>query len=895
MVSCRRFFSLLGLILSTTGTTSAADLKGDGTTPDAPVVPGAYIVEFEGGQDTDSFYRDLEAADVSASRRVNLDSSLFKGCSFQLQGNPDGGNITEKIAEMPKVKNLWPVRLINFPKDEVIWAGNDSRALTAAQKRQESANDSYVPHAMTQVDKLRADGVTGKGIRIGIVDTGIDYRHPALGGCFGPGCLVSYGTDLVGDAYTGRNTPVPDPDPHDNCAGHGTHVAGIIAAQANPLGFTGAAPDVTLGAYRVFGCRGGTGNDVLIAAFLQAYEDGSDIITASVSGSSGWTEDPWAVTVQRIVEAGVPCTLSADNVGSNGLFFAASAANGKKVAAVGSVESTELPLLLLEASYSVGNSSPSQEFGWTAGNPSFPNITMPLWALAVNTNGSEHACEPLPVNTPDLSRYIVLVRQAPCSYSLQAENILAKGGSRMMVYGETHSTSLVYVADVKEMKSAGMVTARQGAEWIDLLRRGKEITLNIIDSALAGHIIESAPNVESGGYVSTFSSWGPTWEVDVKPQFTAPGGNILSTYPLALGGYAVLSGTSMSCPLAAAIYALVSQVRGTLDPETLERVLSSTSNPNVWFDGSIASNILAPVPQQGGGMLQAYDAAHTTTILSVSSISFNDTANFISSANFSIQNTGAQDVTYDLSHVEAVTMYTFEPGAVYPSYFPNPIANSSASLSFSSSKVTVPAGGSVEITVVPTPPAGLDASLLPVYSGYIALNGTNGESLSIPYLGVVGSMYEAAPIIDPNYAYLTHYNDPNLNPAPANETWTLPYPTPKTVANATIDYPTSLIQLNVGTPILRCDIVPVGDFAGNTTNVVGVDIVGSVQNFPHEYAPRVYFITAFTGMTAEGTVVPPGRYKFLVRALKIFGDRNKAEDYETISMVPFNLKYEGGT
>lgn len=58
------------------------------------------------------------------------------------------------------------------------------------------------------------------------IDTGIDYYHPALGGCFGEGCLVAYGFDLVGDDYDGSNTPVPDPDPLDTCEGHGTHVAG---------------------------------------------------------------------------------------------------------------------------------------------------------------------------------------------------------------------------------------------------------------------------------------------------------------------------------------------------------------------------------------------------------------------------------------------------------------------------------------------------------------------------------------------------------------------------------------------------------------------------------------------------------------------------------------------
>lgn len=85
--------------------------------------------------------------------------------------------------------------------------------------------------------------ITGKGIKVGVIDTGVDYMHPALGGCFGENCRVAYGYDFVGDDYNGENTPNPDDDPRDTCNGHGTHVTGIIGARDTALHFTGIAPD----------------------------------------------------------------------------------------------------------------------------------------------------------------------------------------------------------------------------------------------------------------------------------------------------------------------------------------------------------------------------------------------------------------------------------------------------------------------------------------------------------------------------------------------------------------------------------------------------------------------------------------------------------------------------
>ena len=104
-------------------------------------------------------------------------------------------------------------------------------------------------HTLQGVDKVHAQGYFGKGVTVCLIDTGVDYTHPDLGGGFGPGHKVAFGYDFVGDGFNGTNKPVPDADPLDQCSGHGTHVAGIVGANpGNPYGFEGVAYESTLGA-----------------------------------------------------------------------------------------------------------------------------------------------------------------------------------------------------------------------------------------------------------------------------------------------------------------------------------------------------------------------------------------------------------------------------------------------------------------------------------------------------------------------------------------------------------------------------------------------------------------------------------------------------------------------
>jgi subtilisin family serine protease len=142
----------------------------------------------------------------------------------------DEEETVNEIVSLATVKSIWPVRRVNVPVEKKITTGTSitpEQVASALRKRQDNGSeaDTFSTHVQTQVDQLRAAGCTGEGVKVAVIDTGIDYLHPALGGGFGDGYLVSYGYDLVGDNYTGYNTPVPDDDPYD-CGGHGTHVAG---------------------------------------------------------------------------------------------------------------------------------------------------------------------------------------------------------------------------------------------------------------------------------------------------------------------------------------------------------------------------------------------------------------------------------------------------------------------------------------------------------------------------------------------------------------------------------------------------------------------------------------------------------------------------------------------
>jgi subtilisin family serine protease len=154
-------------------------------------------------------------------------------------------------------------------------------------------------------------GTEGDSIVVGIIDTGIDYKHPALGGGFGSGYKVIGGYDIINN----------DNDPMDD-AGHGTHVAGIVAADGEEV--KGVAPKAWLMAFKVLDADGWGTEESVIAGIERAvdpnddgdFSDRVDIANMSLSGP-GNPDDAVSTAVDHAVELGVVFCIAADNSGDN--------------------------------------------------------------------------------------------------------------------------------------------------------------------------------------------------------------------------------------------------------------------------------------------------------------------------------------------------------------------------------------------------------------------------------------------------------------------------------------------------------------------------------------------------------------------------------------------------
>lgn len=579
----------------------------------------------------------------------------------------------------------------------------------------------FSPNNISGVGKVHQEGNFGAGIKIGVIDSGVNYNDGPLGGCFGPGCKIAGGYDYVGDEFDGTNNLAPDNDPFDNCYGHGTFVAGIIGADLpNLYNVSGVAPRAEQYHYRIFSCYGSTTNDIVAQAMLDAYDQGMDIINLSLGEGGSWTESMLGVLASRIANMGVPVVAAAGNEGQAGAIYLNNPATGVDAWSIGSVDNTVLP------AQNATVSTRSQPLTYLFSRP-LTEGTFPLVAYTTNYPVSNDAC-PVPDNASiDVENSVVLVQlSTDCDMLTQAKNLYAAGVQTVLVIG-LPGQELQYAPGYP--LNYAQISAEDGQYLLSQLRAGVNVSITF------GFAPYALPNRFTPALPSSLSGIGPTNDLYMKPQIMAPGGYIVSLAPTE-SGFGFNAGTSFSTPFvsaAAALYMAAKGGRANTSPAGILNALQATSS---LIPVSVNDSRIDTAARSGAGLLQIYDAIHQSFTLSPTELLLNDTAYFQGSQSVTIRNTGNSKTKFRLSHVPAVTIYAFEDGS-YESAYPLPIADgATASVKLGKTTINLKAGESQTINIQFGYPPNVNKQRLPIYSGHIAIASDDGTTSEIPYLGM---------------------------------------------------------------------------------------------------------------------------------------------------------------
>jgi len=792
-----------------------------------------------------AFRKAAAAAGVRYSERRSF-NTLFNG--FSVDVSPAH---RAKLAMLPGVKAMYPVFNVAAPRPEAA-AGNAPQLVSAIEM-------TGAKVAQTTL------GLSGLGVKVGIIDTGIDIDHPAFGGSGSngttafPTARVVTGYDFVGDAYDAAGTgnaliPVPDANP-DDCAGHGTHVAGIVGA--NGGGIVGVAPKVSLGAYRVFGCVGSADSDIIVEAMERAYADGMQVVNMSLGSGRQWPQYPTSQAADRLVARGVVVVASAGNNGPGGsspdaLFATGAPGVGKDVISVASYDNAQLSFTVNGTPYG---------FNTASSGPVAPTSGSLTMARTGTTASADDGCTALLAGS--LTGKAALIRRGTCTFWQKAANAQAAGASAVVLYNNVAGALNPSVSGTPAITIPVVaVTDTQGAA-LDAAIAAGTTTLTWTASYVSWPY-------GTGGLSSGFSSFGLAADLSLKPNVGAPGGGIYSSYPLELGGTASLSGTSMAAPHVAGGVALILEADPTIPANGMAARLQNSADPKAWAGGP-SLGYLDHVHKQGAGMLDIVGTVQSKTVVKPSQLSLGESTVGSHTRTITVANQSDAPVTYAITHVAGLaTGPNTQSGT---SYALTGIYDGPASVSFSTSTLTVPAHKGAKFDVTITANASLPERS--IYGGYIVLTPSDGgATYSVPFAGFKGD-YQSTQVLVPTrygFPWLAQLVGTSYNNRSTGGTFTM----------VDTDIPYFLIHLD---HLSRRVLLEAFDAdTGAAMNKVSVD-----QYVTRASTPEGFFAWAWDGTTfrAQGQVpelwatVPNGRYVVKVSVAKALGQLGNAADTET--------------
>jgi minor extracellular serine protease Vpr len=792
--------------------TSTTDMMVDETSPfwfveliSPPAAEGTDIATLMA--EKNAFRTNAKEAGLVYTERYAFDI-LWNGLSIQIAPSQ-----LAKLAHIPGVSNIYPVETVAIPEPD----------------------EGVTPELFTSLAMVGADiaqselGYTGEGIKVAVMDTGIDYDHPDLGGGFGEGYRVACGYDFVGDGFTGENTPVPDDDP-DDCHGHGTHVAGIIGANG---GVVGVAPEVTFGAYRVFGCTGYTWADIMIAAMEMALADGMDVLNMSIGAAYTWPQYPTAMAATRLVNMGMVVVASIGNEGASGVYSAGAPGLGEKVIGVASFDNTNVYLPY----FTVGD----ENIGYIPMEYAGPTPTSGTYEIVY----VGEACDPL---ADDLAGKVALISRGSCSFYDKALNAINAGAVAVVIHnnvpGLFHGTLGSPIDGITPVVGISL------EDGLFILSQASPIMMTWTDQ-------EALFVSPTGGLISSFSSYGLSPDLALKPDIGAPGGDIYSTYPLEKGGYATLGGTSQAAPHVAGAAALLLEAKPNTPSQAVRGILQNSADPAAWW-GYPGGPYLDNVHRQGAGMLDVDDAILSTTKIEPGKISAGESEAGPFAQILTIENNAGTAVTYDVSFVNALTT----GGVITPDFW-----LSDASVIFSADSVTVPADGTAVLTATIIPATG---PMYGQYGGYIVFTPQDGGQVyRVPFAGFVGD-YQGIEVLAP-----TPYDFPAVGWTPDGISFG--FAAPGQIFSMTgFDIPYFLVHFDHQPRTFHIDIYAENGKAWHRAY--------NEEYLPRNSTPTSFYAYPFDGTTFAGKkayTVPDGTYYAVISVLKANGDDDNPAHWET--------------
>ncbi len=502
-------------------------------------------------------------------------------------------------------------------------------------------------------------GLTGRGVRIGIIDSGIDYTHATFGGSGKvddylsnagtviesgtfPTEKVAGGTDFAGDNYdasgeNGSPSPLPDPDPLDpQASGHGTHVAAIAAGYgvldsgetfAGPYGVDsyrnifrvgpGVAPEAILYAFKIFGRMGATS---LVALGLDAAADPNgdgdtsdrmDVVNLSLGTHFATEAESGQYSgINRLVALGCVVVVAAGNAGNTSYALGAPGSFPKTVTvantyddgAISSTFSITAPVRL------------AGEYAMVEGVFTRPiaqgGILSAQLVQALPYSGCQDGNNGLITNRTALKGKIALMNRGTCFFVQKIREAQAAGAVAVVMVNNVDGFPIPMggSGDTSDIKIPGvMISKANGNLIVRHLTAGVIVRLEPKAASVRPELADQIADSTSRGPVA-FSS-------RLKPDIAAPG----SAIPSARAGFGTESvrytGTSMSAPHVSGAVALLRQRHPDWSAQEIKAVLMNTAARTANADG-----IAYPESRTGSGRISVADAAGSTFL------AFNDDA-----------------------------------------------------------------------------------------------------------------------------------------------------------------------------------------------------------------------------------------------------------------------------